>query len=169
MNRVLNLQCDDSQQLVIVQASGFLAQLEVYKLKNQVDAIMHKGHRFFILDLSQVRFIDSAGIGVIVHLHTTCMQKEGRLFVINSTSAPVRQALRTATISDVLETFDDLESAKTSVVKRFGLRTDNTSKLDQENELLRQMMQVVDRLSQIERRISRIEHLMSHQNTPTMN
>jgi hypothetical protein len=50
-----------------IHLSGWLAQMEVYKLKYEINRLVsHLGHHFIVLDKFGISFVDSGGIGVIV-------------------------------------------------------------------------------------------------------
>jgi len=66
---------------------------------------------YFILDLKQVSFIDSAGIGNMVGIFRTLDAQSKKLCLINI-SKNIRKVLRISEIEHVFPIFDSLNDAK---------------------------------------------------------
>ena len=52
-------------------------------LREKVENLLEAGHRRIILDLANVPYVDSAGLGEIVRCYTTLSRKNGRLKLRN--------------------------------------------------------------------------------------
>jgi anti-sigma B factor antagonist len=85
------------------------------RLQQQFAAIAPEHHSFWIVDMSTVDFIDSAGLVALVSGLTLARQKQCRLAVCNVTS-PVRLILEISQLDRVFEIHDTLEAALGSVV-----------------------------------------------------
>jgi anti-sigma B factor antagonist len=66
-----------------------------------------------VADLSQVTFLDSSGLGVLVQAHRTALERANRLVVV--ASAPVRKLLALTGLDTVLETYDELPAAEAAL------------------------------------------------------
>ena len=66
-----------------------------------------------IADLSQITFLDSSGLGVLVQAHRTGTERDTRLLVV--ASEPVRKLLRLTGLDTVLETYHDLPAAEAAL------------------------------------------------------
>jgi anti-sigma B factor antagonist len=66
-----------------------------------------------VADLSQVTFLDSSGLGVLVQTHRTASERDSRLVVV--ASPPVRKLLRLTGLDTVLETYDELSAAEAAL------------------------------------------------------
>lgn len=66
-----------------------------------------------VADLSQVTFLDSSGLGVLVQAHRTATERDNRLVVV--ASPPVRKLLRLTGLDTVLETYDELPAAEAAL------------------------------------------------------
>ena len=66
-----------------------------------------------VVDLSEVTFIDSSGLGALVQAHRTAADRDTRLLVVAST--PVRRLLRVTGLDTVLETYDRLADAEAAI------------------------------------------------------
>ena len=52
-------------------------------LKDTVDSLLNQGHKKFVLNLAEVPYIDSAGLGQIVRTQTNVKRHAGRLILLN--------------------------------------------------------------------------------------
>jgi anti-anti-sigma factor len=66
-----------------------------------------------VADLSQVTFLDSSGLGVLVQAHRTASERDNRLVVV--ASPPVGKLLRLTGLDTVLETYDELAAAEAAL------------------------------------------------------
>jgi anti-sigma B factor antagonist len=54
-------------------------------LKDKVNSLVNQGHRKIILNLADVPYVDSAGLGEIVRTYTTVSRQGGSLKLLNLT------------------------------------------------------------------------------------
>lgn len=54
-------------------------------LKDKVQSLLQQGHRKLVLDLGNVAYVDSAGLGQLVQIHATAKNKGGALRLANVT------------------------------------------------------------------------------------
>ncbi len=64
-----------------------------------------------IVNLTKVPFMDSAGLGALIGVHTSC-EKLGRKYAIVGASDRVRTLFGVAGIDKILVTYDTVEDAK---------------------------------------------------------
>jgi anti-anti-sigma factor len=121
MERTLTIEIEAQHPVAILKLGGFMAQLEVYKLKSQIDKLFTKAFRFLVFDFRNLSFIDSAGIGVMMQLRAECQRNGGQLVLVKPTAAQVNQALAMASIYKVLDACDDTETALEELRKKHGL------------------------------------------------
>jgi anti-sigma B factor antagonist len=74
-------------------------------LKDKVNSLVNQGHRKVILNLAQVPYIDSAGLGEIVRTYTTVSRQGGSLKLLNLTKR-ITDLLSITKLLTVFETFD---------------------------------------------------------------
>ena len=121
MSQTLQIQIRQNQPLAIVILKGVLARLDVYKLKKEIEDSINNHNRFLIVDLREVTFIDSAGIGVLCQIRPELMRQGGRIVLIRPTHADVIYSLESASIDKVFEIFEDHEEAFESLNNKFNL------------------------------------------------
>src|SRR5437016_2626771 len=77
--------------IVVVDISGRLCFSEV-ALQRDINELLQQGHRNFVLNLADVPYIDSFGLGQLVTIWTSIRSREGRLVLLRPTDH-VRQLL----------------------------------------------------------------------------
>ena len=52
-------------------------------LKDKINSLLQQGQKKVLLDLGAVSYVDSAGLGQLVHVHTTTTHHGGKLKLLN--------------------------------------------------------------------------------------
>ncbi|MBD2021809.1 STAS domain-containing protein [Leptolyngbya sp. FACHB-36] len=73
----------EESKSVLIQPQGLLDSQGGASLQQQISAIEHQRYPLWILDLSQVEFIDSAGLFALVSGLNTASRNQCRLVVCN--------------------------------------------------------------------------------------
>jgi anti-sigma B factor antagonist len=79
-------------------------------LKDKVNSLMNQGHKKIILNLAEVPYIDSAGLGEVVRTYTTVSRQGGSLKLLNLTKR-ITDLLSITKLLTVFETFDSENEA----------------------------------------------------------
>lgn len=74
-------------------------------LREKIDQLVGKGHRKVILNLADVPYVDSAGLGEIVRTYTTLTRAGGSVKLLNLTKR-VSDLMAITKLLTVLETHD---------------------------------------------------------------
>lgn len=82
-------------------------------LNDQVLKLLEAGETRIILDLGQVTFIDSTGIGTLIRVHTAAMRKSAAVKLLHLTKR-VYDVLQITRLSSVFEIYDDPQKAAAS-------------------------------------------------------
>jgi anti-sigma B factor antagonist len=82
-------------------------------LKDKVSSLLNQGHRKLILNLAEVPYVDSAGLGEIVRTYTTVSRQGGKLKLLNLTKR-IQDLLAITKLLTVFETFDTEQDAVAS-------------------------------------------------------
>ncbi len=85
----------------------------VDRLRETLDDLMGSGDTRILLDLSEVPWIDSSGIGLLVKLLTSAKQQGGAMKLLNPSKFTV-QTLKMIALLDVFEIFEDPQVAVAS-------------------------------------------------------
>src|SRR5436309_5269258 len=79
-------------------------------LKDKVNSMVNQGHRKIILNLAQVPYIDSAGLGEIVRTYTTVSRQGGSLKLLGLTKR-ITDLLSITKLLTVFETYESESDA----------------------------------------------------------
>jgi anti-sigma B factor antagonist len=79
-------------------------------LRDAVGKLVESGKTKILLNLAEVPYVDSAGLGEIVRCYTTVSRKSGRLKLVNLT-AKIRDLLSITKLLTVFETYDTEDQA----------------------------------------------------------
>jgi anti-sigma B factor antagonist len=74
-------------------------------LKDKVNSILSQGHKKIVLNLADVPYVDSAGLGEIVRTYTTVSRQGGSLKLLNLTKR-ITDLLSITKLLTVFETFE---------------------------------------------------------------
>ncbi len=79
-------------------------------LKDKINSLILQGHKKMLLNLAEVPYIDSAGLGEIVRTYTTVSRQGGQLKLVNLTKR-ITDLLMITKLLTVFETFDNEQEA----------------------------------------------------------
>ncbi len=102
---------------VAVDMAGRLTIGEpVLLLRETIRVLINDGARNFILNLADVSYIDSSGLGELVSLFTTVRNKQGDVKLLNLT-AKAKDLLQMTKLLTVFDTYDDEAKAVAALKK----------------------------------------------------
>ena len=112
MSMVLNARRLDD--VVILDLSGRITMGEgTLVIRDQIQKLLNGGDRKFLLNLSDVDYIDSSGLGELVTSFTTVRNHDGQLKLLNLTKR-VQDLLQITKLLTVFEVFNsEAEALKT--------------------------------------------------------
>ena len=90
-------------------------------LKDKVNSLVNQGHKKIILNLADVPYIDSAGLGEVVRTYTTVSRQGGSLKLLNLTKR-ITDLLAITKLLTVFETYDSEDDAVRSFTAAAGAR-----------------------------------------------
>jgi anti-sigma B factor antagonist len=105
-----------SRDVTLIDLHGALTFLEVAALGQTIRDLLNNGHKKFVLNLGDVRSLDSSGIGELVRNYMTVTNRGGDLKMLNL-SPKVQEILTITKLSQVFEDFSDEQSALESFGK----------------------------------------------------
>ena len=74
-------------------------------LKDKVNSLVNQGHKKMVLNLAEVPYLDSAGLGEVVRAYTTVSRQGGSLKLLGLTKR-ITDLLSITKLLTVFETFD---------------------------------------------------------------
>ncbi|HKT80839.1 MAG TPA: STAS domain-containing protein [Vicinamibacterales bacterium] len=84
-------------------------------LKDKINSLLNQGHKKIVLNLAEVPYVDSAGLGEIVRTYTTVSRQGGSLKLLNLTKR-ITDLLSITKLLTVFETFD----TETDAIRSFS-------------------------------------------------
>ena len=94
----------------VVQVSGKLTSLESGALRNSIAQLLKEGRKQILLNLSGLVYLDSSGIGDLVHTYMSVIKRGGEMKVIGLTDK-VEEILKITQLYQVFPEFKDERSA----------------------------------------------------------
>lgn len=87
---------------VIVNLSGSLYVEEAAALREKLLEYTQSGHRYFIVDMKDVDYIDSSGLGVLVAIQKRTLQNGGNV-IIKGLQGTVRELFEMTRLTKVFD------------------------------------------------------------------
>ena len=113
----LNVKTRKVDNVVIVDMSGRLTIGEpVLLFRETLRVQVNNGARSMILNLGQVSYIDSSGLGELVSAYTTVRNKQGDVKLLNLTSK-AKDLLQMTKLLTVFDVYDDEAKALAALTK----------------------------------------------------
>jgi anti-sigma B factor antagonist len=82
-------------------------------LKDKIQSLLQQGQRKLVLDLGNVSYVDSAGLGQLVQIHATTKAKGGSLRLVNVTKR-LKDLLVVTKLVTVFDSYDSEADAVAS-------------------------------------------------------
>jgi anti-sigma B factor antagonist len=98
------------ESLPVLRPTGDIDAYTAPQLRTQLHDATSSGARVVVVDLREVTFIDSAGLGALVGAHRRMLEADGRLRVVRP-PALVARAFELTGLDGVLELYDDADAA----------------------------------------------------------
>ena len=110
MGRPLDVEATTAGGRDVLTVAGELDLIAAPVLQQAVDRVLDQGSARLVLDLSGVRFLDSAGLRVLVSAQRALTDENGQLQIVCATPR-VLEVFRVANLDDYLRVFGSLEDA----------------------------------------------------------
>lgn len=106
------------EKFVIVSLSGNLIEkIEAMDLLYDFDKWLSEGQRIFALNLEQLHYMNSSGLGILINLLTKSRNKDGEIVIYN-VSEKVKDLLVITKLHQVFNVADSYEDA-VKVIEKF--------------------------------------------------
>jgi anti-sigma B factor antagonist len=99
-----------SDGITLVILHGEVGTETVNQFKDRIDQIIGDGHVKLILDLQEVRYLNSMGLGVVAAAYKKLKKSKGDLKLLNP-SPEVQELFELTRLAKVFEIFDSEENA----------------------------------------------------------
>jgi anti-sigma B factor antagonist len=79
----MDLKLRKNGEVFIIDVNGEMDLYNSYKLKELVMKMLEKNVKSFIINLEQVDYIDSSGIGALIYICSTIKKMNLKLYIVN--------------------------------------------------------------------------------------
>jgi anti-sigma B factor antagonist len=104
-----------------VEVTGKLTSFESGTLRNSIAQLLKEGRKQILLNLSGLVYLDSSGIGDLVHAYMSVIKSGGEMKVVGLTDK-VEEVLKITQLYQVFQEFQDERSALQSFPDTGGKR-----------------------------------------------
>ena len=96
----MDIEIKDDQEIVRITVNGDIEMMTIKSFKQKLFEIGQNTDKNIEIDLSNVDYIDSSGVGVLISL-LKLQKKKGKSLIINKVSSKVLNVLKLSSLSDV--------------------------------------------------------------------
>ena len=101
--------------LRVLQLSGILDKTRGNELRREINEFMVNGTNIFLLDMKEIKLIDSTGLGALVSVMQMVQKANGKLFLC-SISDQVRMLFEMTKVDRIFKIFTDQEEFNRQVL-----------------------------------------------------
>lgn len=102
----LTIRVETTDQAVIVRLSGQADAVQSDVLRERLRQLVSERPPLLVVDMKQLDFIGSAGLGALVEAHVSCHRHAGRLCLLTPPTN-VLEVLRRTRLTELLQLCDD--------------------------------------------------------------
>jgi len=99
-----------SGTISLVDVSGRLTSFETAALRDSISRLLKQGHKNIILNLTDLQYLDSSGIGELARVYVSVVKQSGQMKVIGL-SSKIEEVLKITHLYQVFPEFPDEEAA----------------------------------------------------------
>jgi len=103
-----------SDDICVVELDGEIDVSAAPAVKTALFDLLRAGHLHLAIDFARVRYIDSAGLGVLVAALKRAREADGTIAIV-CTNSQIRRIFEITGLAKVFEMVDDVEAARTAL------------------------------------------------------
>ena len=112
-NKPLKLEVNREADSVVVKIAGAASMSEANRLRDTLEKLAAEQVRVIVLDLHEMDFICSLGLGAIINGHLKSRHHQGQIRLVGPVP-PVRELLETTRLTKLFGIYDSVEQALTA-------------------------------------------------------
>lgn len=113
----MDLTVEKDSSYLIVGLDGQFDLHTAKRFKTKLMRYVNKGSRNIVLDLGEIDFIDSSGIGAILSIYKKIEQKSGELVIINL-SPPLKRIFELSGVLNIINLYSSRDEALKKLQRR---------------------------------------------------
>ena len=98
----MNIEVKDNEAVISVKVNGDIEMMTIKEFKEKLLELGQSADKDIELDLSEVEYIDSSGVGVLISL-LKLQKKKDKVLQIKKASQKVMNVLKLSSLSDVID------------------------------------------------------------------
>ncbi len=98
----MNIEVKDNEAVISVKVNGDIEMMTIKEFKEKLLELGQSADKDIELDLSEVEYIDSSGVGVLISL-LKLQKKKDKVLQIKKASQKVMNVLKLSSLSDVFD------------------------------------------------------------------
>jgi len=107
----MQVQIKEIDNAVIISLTGeMMLGYEAQDFQEAISGSLEKNKKKIVVDLSNLEFISSWGIGILIHAYTTVINQQGS-FTLAAVPDIVNNALQKTKLDTIFQKFDSVEEA----------------------------------------------------------
>ncbi|NIV03541.1 anti-sigma factor antagonist [Candidatus Saccharibacteria bacterium] len=107
----MNMTQEKQQGIVVINLEGdVMGGPEASKLNEEINRLLDEGNLKAVVNLSQVKRMNSSGLGILINALTTFKQNGGSL-KLASPSSLVQNLMNITKLTEIFESYDTVEAA----------------------------------------------------------
>jgi len=112
----IKTQTFNNMEIALLELKGnFIGGTETDELKQKAHELFDQGNRKLILDLGDVRYLNSTGIGDLMHIYTHYVKDKGKIKLCN-----IAKGIQNVFVITQLVKIFDIEETKDGALENFG-------------------------------------------------
>jgi anti-anti-sigma factor len=105
-----NIRINKHKGMQILEVSGRLINIDSEKFQKKLDSFCKKGYKKTIIDISDIKFIDSFGLGTLIQHHTELHKANKKMILLNTNPDPNTYIQRLFDITGLKRVFNFVTS-----------------------------------------------------------
>lgn len=111
----LKISLKTRDKILIVSFNGELDHHSAEEIRKEIDKVYFENRfRSIVLDLKNLNFMDSSGIGLIMGRYKNVSNNDGKIYLIN-VSSRVEKILRMSGILKIVQIYDKIEDVPDNI------------------------------------------------------
>lgn len=110
----MEYELQQKSDVAILSLRGEVDVSQATVLRDKLLEIINQGNGRLLVDMSQVEYIDSSGLSVLVAAHRKCQGKGGMMGLVNP-QKPVQQVFQLTRMDKLFNVYPTVEAGETAV------------------------------------------------------
>ena len=107
----MKVSVNETGGVVVIKLTGqLMGGTDALKINDELFDLLEKGKNKIIVDLEEVSWINSSGLGILIGMITRVRKEKGEMVLINI-AEKIKEILRVTKLESIFKVYDSLEDA----------------------------------------------------------